>query len=446
MLIVMVLVSVLTLALNHGVAASAGCRPNITVISNGNSGPGTLRQAIVDVCEGGVIDFNLPLPNTITLTSGELLVDKAMTINGPGADLLAISANHNGRALQNQAAGLYLSGLTIRDGDSIAGGAGMGVLNLGVMTINDSVIRDNQIDNILGGPSLGAGIANIGGTLAINNSAISQNKVFGIGGVGGGGVTNMYGGGTTITNSTISDNFSHGAGGGIFNWIGTVTMNYSTVVNNDGQYGDGIGTELLSLVVLRNSIVANGTTNCDGSGQFVSLGHNLSNTDDCNLVGLGDLPNTDPLLGPLQDNGGTTPTHALLAGSSAIDAAALDCPATDQRGVARPQGPRCDIGAFEAVYETMALAHQYWMNDGSSGSGVFSLLTDGSFTDDVGGTGAWSFLPTPPRVLLQYDAGFACDALLTGKFLTDSQVQGLRLCQDGSGIRGVWQAAPGTGQ
>ena len=60
--------------------------------------------------------------------------------------------------------------------------------------------------------------------------------------------------------------------------------------------------------------------------------------------------------------------------------------------------------------------------------------------DDVGGTGAWSFLPTPPRLLLQYDAGFACDALLTGKFLTDSQVQGVRLCQDGSGVRGVWQA------
>ena len=92
---------------------------------------------------------------------------------------------------------------------------------------------------------------------------------------------------------------------------------------------------------------------------------------------------------PLQDNGGATPTHALLPDSPAIDAAAsLNCPPTDQRGVARPQGPRCDIGAFEAVYETMSLTHQYWMNDGSSGSGVFSLLTDGSFADDVGDTGA----------------------------------------------------------
>src|SRR5690606_32374636 len=87
---------------------------------------------------------------------------------------------------------------------------------------------------------------------------------------------------------------------------------------------------------------------------------------------------------------------------------------------------------------TMALAHQYWMNDGSSGSGIFSLLTDGSFTDDMGGTGAWSFLPTPPRVLLQYDAGFACDALLPGSVLPTDQVRGLRLGRARHGAVGIY--------
>jgi len=55
----------------------------------------------------------------------------------------------------------------------------------------------------------------------------------------------------------------------------------------------------------------------------------------------------DPNLGPLQDNGGPTPTHALQTGSPAVDAGFNRCLATDQRGVGRPQGPRCDTGAFE---------------------------------------------------------------------------------------------------
>lgn len=67
------------------------------------------------------------------------------------------------------------------------------------------------------------------------------------------------------------------------------------------------------------------------------------------LTGPGDLNNTNPLLGPLANNGGPTPTHALLAGSPAIDAAGgCPPPATDQRGVARPQGSACDIGSFES--------------------------------------------------------------------------------------------------
>jgi hypothetical protein len=79
-----------------------------------------------------------------------------------------------------------------------------------------------------------------------------------------------------------------------------------------------------------------------------SNGHNLATDGTCNLVAAGDQANTDPVLGPLADNGGPTRTHALLPGSPAIDAADPgQCPVADQRGIARPQGPSCDVGAFE---------------------------------------------------------------------------------------------------
>jgi hypothetical protein len=83
-----------------------------------------------------------------------------------------------------------------------------------------------------------------------------------------------------------------------------------------------------------------------------SGGYNLDSGDSCQFNRPGDLSNTDPRLGPLQDNGGPTQTEALMPGSSAIDAVGNEAcppPTTDQRGVTRPQGPRCDVGAFEVV-------------------------------------------------------------------------------------------------
>jgi hypothetical protein len=94
--------------------------------------------------------------------------------------------------------------------------------------------------------------------------------------------------------------------------------------------------------------------NCQGAIQ--SLGNNIETGDSCSLTGPNDRPNTAPRLGPLQNNGGPTDTHALLPGSPAIDAgASAACPATDQRGVARPLDGNgdgttaCDVGAFELV-------------------------------------------------------------------------------------------------
>ena len=103
-------------------------------------------------------------------------------------------------------------------------------------------------------------------------------------------------------------------------------------------------------LTLVNTIISGNTSssgnNC--SGAITSQGHNLASDGTCVLVATGDLSGMDPLLGPLQNNGGSTQTHALLSGSPAIDAGDNKvCPAADQRGVARPQGATCDIGAYE---------------------------------------------------------------------------------------------------
>ena len=107
---------------------------------------------------------------------------------------------------------------------------------------------------------------------------------------------------------------------------------------------------------LRNSIIAQnssaaGPRDCHVKDQIIeSTGHNLDSDGSCFLAAAGDLPARDPLLGPLADNGGPTETQALLPGSPAIDAGAAEgCPQHDQRGIARPQGAGCDIGAFERV-------------------------------------------------------------------------------------------------
>jgi len=109
---------------------------------------------------------------------------------------------------------------------------------------------------------------------------------------------------------------------------------------------------------LMNTIMANSTAggNCSNDGAIASGGYNLDSDGTCGFTAEGDLSNTAPLLGPLQDNGGFTFTHALLPGSPAIDAGNPTCPppGTDQRGKARPadgdcdSAARCDIGAYEA--------------------------------------------------------------------------------------------------
>src|SRR5262249_25887047 len=145
-----------------------------------------------------------------------------------------------------------------------------------------------------------------------------------------------------------------GDGGGIDNH-GTARLTNVTLDSNAAGLGafrgsPGTGAQLAGggRTEVQNVIVAGAIYNCSDGAFIVSLGHNLDDGTSCNFAAAGDRVNADAALGALQDNGGFTQTIGLLPGSQAIDAGdAAACPASDQRGVMRPQGGACDIGAYE---------------------------------------------------------------------------------------------------
>jgi len=160
----------------------------------------------------------------------------------------------------------------------------------------------------------------------------------------------------TLSNMTVSGNTANVHGGGIFNEGKSTLSNVTITENSASDRGSGFyNNSAPSGTTLTNTIVANNPSgigaNGDCLGAVASIGYNLDSDGSCGFASTGDLPNTNPKLGPLADNGGTTETHALLAGSPAINAGSPDCPppGADQRGLSRPQASVCDIGAYEAI-------------------------------------------------------------------------------------------------
>lgn len=288
----------------------------------------------------------------LTLTNSALLGNRAPDSGGgiynTGTLTLTNSALSHNLTDAGEGGGIYNAGTliltnsTLSTNDAYIGG---GIYNNGVLTLRNSTLLGHYAKG-------GGGIYNdASGTVSITDSTLRYNISNG----DGGGIWNY--GTLTLTNSTLSMNTSDDWGAGIYNYYGTLDVNNSTLSDNFAGYDGGIfnhgGQVTLSSSIIANDIDGYGA-NCFGD-PIIDAGYNIEDTDTCGLNSAnGSLINTDPLLGPLQDNGGPTLTHALLPGSPAIDSGLNRlCPRTDQRGFKRPvdgngDGTRtCDIGSFE---------------------------------------------------------------------------------------------------
>ncbi|MFQ5614192.1 MAG: choice-of-anchor Q domain-containing protein, partial [Anaerolineae bacterium] len=314
--------------------------------------------------------------------SGDLDITDDLTIVGAGAASTIIDANGLDRVIDLPlAATVAISGVTLSNGAANFGG-GLSLGSGGVVTLVNSVVSDNASTNFIGG---GGGIYNAGGTLTLDRTTVRNNTTSGSNGAG---IENVFGATLTVNDSTISGNIgaSSSVGGGINNFQATTFLNNSTVsgntaalghnVNNWGDAGQTVmvvnhstiraitGTALSTIsgggavtTTLNHTLIAKSglglACSTTGGGVVVSTGYNLATDFSCNLNHITDKPSSNPLLGPLQNNGGGTETHALLSGSLAIgagDPGFSPPPAFDQRGPGFPrvQGGVIDIGAFES--------------------------------------------------------------------------------------------------
>jgi len=339
-------------ALVLAAGATTARSATITVTNGNDSGAGSLRQAVTDASPGDTINFTGTFPQVILV--GELLINKRLTIAGPGADKLWVQHSSSGpRVVRIPTAigPVTISGLSITKGHAKTEG-GAGILNQGTLTLDRCMIFNNAIE---GGQ--GAGISN-DGTLTIRNSTVYDNhaRFFGEHALGG-AIANS--GSLTISNSTISGNTADDGGGGIANLLGgTLRIENSTVSGNGPIFGvndcgGGIWIESEGATA-RNTIIAknSGTNGPDVCGTLTSEGFNLIGNNDntdidpqaSDLIGTSGAP-IDPLLGVLTFNGGSTRTLALQSNSPAIDSGDPNAPARDQRGYLRAEVS--DRGAFE---------------------------------------------------------------------------------------------------
>jgi hypothetical protein len=319
-----------------------------------------------------------------------------ITITGPSGgatvDGLSTTAQIGSVFTVENSASATIENLSITNGEgalfgNTTYGNGVFVSQGASTTLNNDNISGNEDGR--GGSFVddGGGVYN-GGTLVMNNDTLSGN----------GAPTGMYDGGaiftasgtsTTLTDSTLAGNVASDAGGAIYN-AGTTTLNDDTLSANlveftelNANEGGGIYNDLGTVHLHADTLVKNdsgtasaifakaGTTTdlagtildgepgfeCTvaGGATWSDAGYNLSDDNTCSLINSTSLPSTNPNLGNLASNGGPTQTYLPAAGSPVIDKipnpTTADgfslCPGTDQRGVTRPQGSKCDIGSVE---------------------------------------------------------------------------------------------------
>jgi hypothetical protein len=350
--------------------------------------------------DANTINFAAEVTGTIPTktTPGGLSITHPVTINGPGARVLSISAESSGgRVFEVASENVGISGLTIANG-LLAGNNGAGILvNSGSLSMTDCTIRGNYANS---GGSGGGAFNSLGAALTLLRCTVSGN----LAGVAGGGV---YNDGTfSATNCTISGNtavngggltskFQNGAPSSVLRNC-TVTGNHaSSTLTTNGEGGGGIYAEggaqqyhVANTLVAGNFSASSPQTNPDVRGNFTSGGHNfigivgfstgLTNGTNGDQIGTSAAP-LNPLLDPiLKNNGGATDTHALGSGSNAINAGDNSlAPQTDQRGYLR--SGVSDIGAFEfngtvPKLKILSITHASNGHTSLQGLGVISSL------------------------------------------------------------------------
>lgn len=358
----------------------------ITVVNTSDQGIGSLRWALAVAQSGDTIVFDVT--GTIGLTSGPLNVPdfKNISISGPEANALAINGNETSFIFSIGRSDVSISNLTITNGsnDDSEGGA-IRVLPGSKLTLSNCIISNNST-SVDGGAIFVGSTDSCGGlqtNLILNYCTVSGNSASAFGGaiaseacaqtmvtinsctisgneagLAGGGLYNDAGTRRgrvrlTIKNSTISGNSADNAGGAIENDGAELIVSYCTISDNSALLGDSISNDDLGAIVTIVNSILNASSGQNISGRIRSLGHNLSSDDGSGfLTNTGDQINTDPLLSPLQNNGGPTLTHALLPGSPAIDHGNpifRPPPDEDQRGCPfdRVFNNRIDVGSFE---------------------------------------------------------------------------------------------------
>lgn len=371
----------------------------LIVSTTADAGSGSLRQAIIDATSNAAantINFNIPLTDsgynsttdrfTITLVNGlpdlplaPLTIDnttgRGVTVKGNNTfriftlvNSAVVNLNHltishggvggglGGGIYMGDSSVLFLRNCIVSDNTATDGGGGVWVNDSGTLHMIDSTVRNNTSANVGGGIYV-----NNSGTLNITSSTVSGNAATN---GSGGGIYNGVSGTVNAVNVTVSGNTSGDLGGGIYN-VATATVSSSTITGNTATTGGG-GIYNNFTTTLNNSLVAlnNGAAGRDllGNGSqgkpFTGNSNLVGNADGStgfgpttNQLGSGGSP-VNPRIGSLQDNGGQTLTHALLACSPAIDSG-VTALAFDQRGETRPRdgdgvgGAQADIGSFE---------------------------------------------------------------------------------------------------
>ena len=319
------------------------------------AGPGRSRVAPRQLC---------PPPRC---ASPQVRAVAGLTLTVTDSRINGNRGGNGGGGIAAEASAASLTGSQVAD--NTAGAAiGGGVFNVG--TITRSTVSGNTAvfggavedypgvfmtitDSTLAGNRAGAngGALDINQQITVTRSTIANNEAGGNAFEGLGAAAEIEGSAKlVVSDSTVAGNTTRPAGrGSIDNFGGSLVLSFGTLSGSQGLL-TGSGSASATGTILAGT---GATPNCAGPVRETA-GFNLSTDASCGLSMKTDLTGVNPRLGPLADNGGPTMTQALPRSSPAVDAGGLkgasSCPAVDQRGLSRPWGPACDIGAFELHY------------------------------------------------------------------------------------------------